>query len=46
MIEIIGYILFALLFILVPIGLILFLYIAVFDLIDDIKFHRKNKLNN
>ncbi len=44
MIDIIGYILFVLMFVLVPLCLILFIMVAVMDFIDDIKFQKNNKM--
>lgn len=43
MITLIGYILFGMIFIALPIALILFLIIVIIDFIDDIKFNAKNK---
>ena len=43
MIEVLGYVLFGLMFIALPLALIAFAVVAVLDFIDDIKFTRKNK---
>jgi hypothetical protein len=43
MITVLGYVLFGLMFVALPIALVTFAVVAVLDFIDDIKFIRKNK---
>jgi hypothetical protein len=43
MIEVLGYVLFGLMFIALPIALVAFAVVAVLEFIDDIKYTRNNK---
>jgi hypothetical protein len=45
MIAVLGYILFGLMFIALPLALVVFAVVAVLDFIDEIKFIRKNKMD-